>query len=465
MSRPRLARLALTIAELVLAVVAATLLVAVTDQVAPVDGLGVIYLLAVLLIAIRRGLLGALATAVLSVLALNYFFIAPVHRLTIADSENVVALAVFLIVAVVVGRLAAASRARAQEAEDRARLAAAREGEAEMLAGVASMLLRGGSPTQYLDEIAARVARALGVADPVPLELAAAPSASADARAVRVPLRHGAAWLHVPRSAGIAQDDVRRVCDALGGIIDVALERERLEGRAAEAEATRRADVVKTAVLHAISHDLRSPLTAITTAAGGLDDVESEDHRELVRVVLEESERLARLVDDLLDLSRVEAGAVHPRVDWCDLGDVVGRAAENVRGRGSASVLIELPGDLPLVKADATQLERVFTNLLDNALHFSPADQPVQIRGGTGGGKVIVRVVDRGPGVPASQHKRVFEPFVGARSGAGGAGLGLAICRGFVEANGGQIVLQSTPHGETAFAVSLPLVEQPAPVT
>jgi two-component system, OmpR family, sensor histidine kinase KdpD len=449
-------------AEGLAGVVMATLAVASLNAVAPVSGLGVVYLLAVVLAAIRNGLVAALATAVASVLALNYFFITPVHRLTIADSENVVALAVFLIVAVVVGRLAAAARARAAEAEARARLASAREAESEMFAGVAALLLGGDRVAEHLAEIAERAGRALGVSGRVELELTSAPSSRPGKRDVRVPSRACSCWLYVPRDADIADSDLERVVEALGGILDVAVERERLSAQAAEAEASRRGDVAKTAVLHAISHDLRSPLTAITTAAEGLvgDDVASDERRELLSVVLDESARLAALVDDLLDLSRVEAGAVNPQLDWCDLHDVIGRAVSNIR-RSDADIRIQLAQDLPLVRGDAAQLERVFSNLLDNAVRFSPPGRPVRVTGGVGPARVTVRVIDEGPGVPAAQRSRVFEPFISSRDARGGAGLGLAICRGFVEASGGQIHLQSSSGRETAFAVSLPLVTQP----
>jgi two-component system, OmpR family, sensor histidine kinase KdpD len=231
--------------------------------------------------------------------------------------------------------------------------------------------------------------------------------------------------------------------------------------READAEAAQRADVVKTALLHAVSHDLRSPLTAIGTAAAALQapDLQDGDREDLVTVVRQESERLARLVDDLLDLSRVQAGALHPRVDWTDLHEVVARAAEQM---GDAEVRIELPDDLPLVRADPAQLERVFVNLLENAARFSPPGRPVRVIGGHGGGRVTVRVIDEGPGIPASQRPSIFEPFFRGRRG-GGAGLGLAISRGFVEANDGRLMLQQPPDGRgAAFAVSLPLVPQPA---
>jgi two-component system, OmpR family, sensor histidine kinase KdpD len=253
----------------------------------------------------------------------------------------------------------------------------------------------------------------------------------------------------------------------LGRLIDIAHEHDRISSRFAENEATRRADRAKTALLQAISHDLRSPLTAITTAAGGLraGTISADDRRDLLSVIDTESDRLARLVDDLLDVSRIEAGAVNPRRDWCDLSDVTANAAGSVRARfGDHPIEFDLPPDLPLVQADAAQLERVFSNLIENAIRFSPPDQPVRISGGSGGGRVIVRVTDQGKGIPTARQAEVFEPFVGGRDGHTGSGLGLAISRGLVEANGGTIRLQSTPGLGTSFAVSFPLLAQPAAV-
>ena len=165
-------------------------------------------------------------------------------------------------------------------------------------------------------------------------------------------------------------------------------------------------------------------------------------------------------------MSRIEAGATHPRTDWCDLLDAVSTATSNFRDLAASPRLrMEFDSELPLVRADAAQLERVFSNLVENALRFSPPDQPVRITGGVGAGRVTVRVVDRGPGVPASERSAIFEPFHRGRSGSrDGVGLGLAISKGFVEANGGELRLQADAADGTAFAVSFPLVEQPATV-
>jgi two-component system sensor histidine kinase KdpD len=219
-------------------------------------------------------------------------------------------------------------------------------------------------------------------------------------------------------------------------------------------------------ILHAVSHDLRSPLTAIRTAAAGLREEQTTavDRVALIDAIEEEADRLTRLIGNLLDLSRIEAGAVHPRPDWCDLVDVISSAVSHTRVSDPKNRLqIELDGDLPLVRADASQIERVFSNLIENALRYSPPDHPVRISGGAGAGKVTVRVIDQGPGVPMSQREAIFKPFHTGEE-RDGAGLGLAICKGFVEANGGDLLLQADSPDGTAFAVSFPLVEQPATV-
>ncbi len=458
-SRPESGRAAvLTVVEVVLAVAVATGAVAALDTIAPITGLGVIYLLAVLFVAVRRGGLAALVTALLSVLTLNFFFIEPRHQLTIASSENFVSLVVFLIAAVVVGRLAAAARQRAREADDRARLAAAREREAAMLARAASDVMAGTSLDAELRAVGEHIAQATGAAG-ARLGLEAAPAPRDGEVALRLPLSKRSGWLYATPAPGWQEADLRRIAEPLARLIDVALERKRAEERVADAEAARRADVAKTAVLHAISHDLRSPLTAITTAVGGLADQElrSDDRADLVSVIGVESSRLARLVDDLLDLSKIEAGAVDPQPDWCDLRDVVGNAAAPIADHPIELAFAE---DLPLVRADPAQLERVFANLLDNAVRFSPDGARVRVTAAVGGGAVTVTVADRGRGVAAAHRNHVFEPFYRA-GGSRGSGLGLAICRGFAEANGGRIRLLAAQEG-AAFAVSIPLVEQPA---
>ncbi|HUA07103.1 MAG TPA: ATP-binding protein [Solirubrobacteraceae bacterium] len=450
-------------AEILIAVGLATALVAVLQSTSSDDaGLGSLYLLAVLFIAIRRGQLAALVTAVLGVLALNFFFIAPRHRLAIAHSQDLIELIVLLIAAVVVGRLAAVARERAAEAESRAHIAAAREREAKLVAEVASAILAGESIGAQLESIGSRVAVATS-AGHARVALASVPSAAPDEITVPLHARSGNAWLYLSGDVAWDQGALERVAESLGRLIDVAVERDRVSERAAETEASRRAEVAKTAILHAISHDLRSPLTAITTAGSALaiGAVTDAERAELIEVIESESARLAKLVDDLLDLSRIESGAVAPQADWCDLHDVVASAAAHASGEHP--IEFDLPGDLPFVRADAAQLERVFSNLIENAVKFSPPGAPVRISGGSSSGRVAVRVADRGTGIPRRYRSHVFEPFFRGRGQAGaGSGLGLAICRGFVEANGGRIVLQTGRDTGTSFTVSFPVARQPA---
>lgn len=451
---------AVTALEVVGSVAVATSLVALLDEVAPVTGLGVLYVLAVMFVAIRRGQVAALVTALLSVTALNFFFIEPRYRLTIADSQNVAALAVFLIAALVIGRLAGVARQEAKKAERRAMLATAREREAMILANAASSLLAGDDLEAELTSIGAGEPARDGSAR---LGLTSAPEQRDGEIAVPLPASRPG-WLYGRPNTGWDRGSLERLAEGLAGLIDLARERRRVASRSAEAEATRRADVAKTALLHAISHDLRSPLTAITTAASALRSatLKHEDRDALIDAIESEAARLAGLVDDLLDLSRIEAHAVNPRTDWCDLGDVVARATAHAESRCGHPIELSLPTDLPLVRADAAQLERVFSNLLQNAIEFSPDDSPVRISGGPGAGKVTVRVTDAGRGIPRAKRAEIFEPFVRGDDSGHGSGLGLAICHGLVEANGGEIRLESTTGHETTFAVSFPLVAQPA---
>ena len=165
---------------------------------------------------------------------------------------------------------------------------------------------------------------------------------------------------------------------------------------------------------------------------------------------------------DLLALSRIEAGAVNPRPDWCDLHDTVATAAEQVRAvHGEHPIEIDLPPDLPLVRADPVQMERVFANLIENAVKFSPPDEPVRVQG-AGEPRVIVRVSDSGGGIAPAQRGHVFEPFFRGRDGNPGSGLGLAICKGFVEANGARIQVQTGSGRGTTFLVSFPRTPQPS---
>jgi two-component system sensor histidine kinase KdpD len=213
-----------------------------------------------------------------------------------------------------------------------------------------------------------------------------------------------------------------------------------------------------------VSHDLRTPITAIVTAADPLasEHIGDEDRRDLARGIQEEARRLSRLIENLLDLSRLEADAAEPRPEWCSLDEVLEAAIDDL-GLPADTFGVSIQGELPLVRADSAQLERAFSNLLENASRYS-GGHPVSIRARAVGGRVVVRVIDRGPGIPSAQRERVFQPFYRAgtaNSGHRGSGLGLAIARGFVEANGGTIAVESLPGQGTTFVVEF--VRAPVP--
>jgi two-component system sensor histidine kinase KdpD len=351
--------------------------------------------------------------------------------------------------------------ARLRDAEERADAAVAGRREAHLIASVACALLDG--PADDPD-VRGRVEAAVSDAG-LRLERGHAPCPQQGEIALPLRMRAGSGWLYVRREGSWTRADAERIATRLAQLLDQAQERSDATGAAAEAEAGRRTEVAKGAILHAISHDLRQPLTAVATAAQELrrPHVSDADRLRLADSIAAEAADLERLVADLADLARIRAGAVNPQPEPCDLKATVGRAWERVRAaRGEHDVRFDLPDDLPLVHADGAQLERVFANLIDNAIEFSPGNAPVEIRGVAANGRVTLRVVDQGRAIEAARHSDVFEPFV--RGGGQGPGLGLAICRGFVEANGGRMTLQSRARDGSAFAVTLPVARERTPV-
>jgi K+-sensing histidine kinase KdpD len=349
------------------AVGAGTLLVYPLKSVAPVVSLGIVYLPAILLVSIVWGLRLGLLASVLSAAAFNFFHIPPLHRFTIAEEENWVALAAFAIAAIVSSTVAGLARARAIEAERR-------------------------------------------------------------------------------------REEADR---ALAELEELTRERDRMQAEAVQAEALRRSDELKTVLLRSISHDLRTPLTSIIAggSALGSESLTAEERAELSAGIVAEGGRLSRLVENLLDISRLEAGKAEPHRGPVDLAEVLEAARQ---GQGdSEQIRLALDAELPMVDVDAAQLERAFANLLENALRYGDG-RPVLVRARLVGGNIVVRVVDQGPGIPEGEWGRIFEPFQHGAASNVGSGLGLAIAKGFVEANGGEITVESLPGQGTSFVVALP---------
>ena len=462
------------------AVALCTLIVYPLKHVAPVVSLSVVYLPAVLVVSVAWGAWMGLATALISALAFNFFHLPPVGELTIRDSSNWVALVAFVVVAGLASSVAEVTRARARDAEERRR-------EADLAAEMARLLLSGNNLAEALPTAAARLAHTLELSSAA-IEMEAV---EGDERSVAFPLREGTSRLGTLLvGAGTSESNLRRlqerVVPALEALLSAALERESLLSGVVETAALRRADTIKTALLRAVSHDLRSPLTAISAAgeAVGSPTLSQAERQEMASVIQEESTRLSRLVDNLLDLSRLEAGAAEPQRSWTSVEELI-QAALAELAAGPQDFTLSLDRDLPPVSLDAVQMERAFVNVLENARRHS-GGHPVSVRAravrslagtrermpaagadgpGRTGDRVIVRVVDRGPGIPPAQLERVFEPFYRAGTAGGehrGSGLGLAIARGFAEANDGSLHVESLPGQGATFVFEFPLRPSPA---
>jgi two-component system, OmpR family, sensor histidine kinase KdpD len=266
----------------------------------------------------------------------------------------------------------------------------------------------------------------------------------------------GAALAELARARTAEAERRREEADrAVAELEEMARERDRMQAEAIEAEALRRSDELKTSLLRSVSHDLRTPLTSIIAAGAALDSpsITPAERSELSEAVVEQGQRLSRLVENLIDVSRLESGKAEPRREAVDLIGLLEAARHSLGDEGEV-VRLALDQDLPALSADPAQLERAFANLLDNAVVHG-AGQPVLVRSRLVGPRLVVRVVDRGPGIPEPDRERIFEPFYRGDNGAGaGSGLGLAIARGFIEANGGEVEVESLPGQGSSFVVS-----------
>ncbi|MFF4115772.1 ATP-binding protein [Streptomyces sp. NPDC001714] len=409
--------------------------------------------------ALLGGLFPALASAAFGSLLLNYFYTPPLHRLTIADPKNIVAIVIFFGVALSVASVVDLAARRTHQA---ARLRA----ESEILSFLAGNVLRGETS---LEELLERVRETFGMESAALLERASDVEPwSCAGRAgfgpalerpedgdVDMPIGDHMALALTGR---VLPAEDRRVLAAFAAQAVVVLDRRRLQEEAEQARALAEGNRIRTALLAAVSHDLRTPLAGIKAAVSSLrsDDVEwsEEDRAELLEGIEEGADRLDHLVGNLLDMSRLQTGTVTPIVRETDLDEVVPMALVGVP---DASVDLDVPETLPMVEADAGLLERSVANLVENAVKYSPADRPVLVSASAIADRVEVRIVDRGPGVPDEAKERIFEPFqrYGDAPRGAGVGLGLAVARGFAEAMGGTLNAEDTPGGGLTMVLSL----------
>ncbi|MEV2189506.1 sensor histidine kinase KdpD [Streptomyces phaeochromogenes] len=417
--------------------------------------------------ALLGGLYPALASAVVGSLLLNWFFTPPVHTLTIADPKNIVAIAIFVGVAVSVASVVDLAARRTHQA---ARLRA----ESEILSVLAGSVLRGETSLEALLE---RVRETFGMESVALLErdsdvdpwtcagsVGPRPCQSPENADVDMPVGDHMA---LALSGRVLPAEDRRVLAAFAAQAAVVLERQRLQSQADQSRALAEGNRIRTALLAAVSHDLRTPLAGIKAAVSSLrsEDVawSEEDQAELLEGIEEGADRLDNLVGKLLDMSRLQTGTVTPLIREIDLDEVVPMA---LGGVPEDSVELDIPETLPMVAVDPGLLERSVANLVENAVKYSPAEERVLVSASAMADRVEVRVVDRGPGVPGAGKDRIFEPFqrYGDAPRGAGVGLGLAVARGFAEAMRGTLTAEDTPGGGLTMVLTLPAASGAHPI-
>lgn len=457
------------------------------------------YLLAIVVIAARYGRGPSVLAAVASVAAFDFFFVPPYLTFAVADTQYVLTFAVMLVVGLVISGLTARIRLQAEAARQREQRTAAlyamsgelaETGAVEDLVTIAARHI-----AEVFDaEVAAALADAGGQLrivrregglaaeqDDVALSLwvlehrrpaGLGTETSASARAVYVPLiGHrgplGVVSIRPRRRDAFAIPGSLRQLETFINQTALAVERARSADEAQEARVRAETERLRNSLLTSVSHDLRTPLATITGAATTiLESGAHLDHRtqqELLESVRDEADRLNRLVQNLLEMTRLESGALKLRRDWHPLEEVVGAALGRLaKSLGTRRVTVNIPPDLPLVAIDDVLIEQVFVNLLENAIKYTPPDSAIRILVSATDQSVTVEVADHGPGLPKGYEARVFEKFYRAASdGRQGAGLGLAICRGVVAAHGGRIWAHNLPEGGVAFLFTLPLTDTP----
>lgn len=460
--------------------------------------LEMLFLLAVMVAGVWFGRGPSILTAALGVAFYDFFFVAPFHTFTVDDHRYFLTFGMMFAVGLAMSELAGRLRRQQQDAQ-------AREERTGVLYALSSEL----AAAEQVEMIAAIAARHAGhhfAAEAFVLSLQAdgelrplGPSPAMHAIDVKdigvakwcyehgalaglgtetlpganvlcVPLLAGHSRLGVllllPRERIALRLEQMKFLDVLCRQVAVALERARLSSEAKQSAFRAKTEEMRASLLSAVSHDLRTPLASITGAATSLRDdpnLDSHTRNELVEAIVVETERLERLVANLLDMTRLDSGEIVLRKEWVPLEEMIGSALTRLeRCLGSRQVTVSIHPKVPLLSVDPVLFEQVFVNLLENAEKYTPAASPIEIDAQCGGDTVEVEVVDHGPGLPASSENQLFEKFYrGPHVGVSGAGLGLAICKAIVEAHGGTIAAASRLDGGATFHISLPTVDEP----
>lgn len=481
----------------VMATAAATGLSFLVDPWLPIGNISVGYLMAVLAVAMTVGLRPAVVTSVASFLAFNFFFTEPRYSFAITDTHNILTVVFFLIAAVAVSNMASRLRAQMETARVSAkrtanlydfgrRISAAATLDdvlwavvhhvASTIHGRSLVLLPGEHgltvaagypPEDQIDD------KSAGAADwtwtrgqPAGRGSATLPTADwlfLPMKAASGPV--GVLGVRMPEEMETPSPEQMRLLETLADQAAMAIERTNLVADVEAARVAAERERLRSAVLSSLSHDLRTPLVAIKGAASSLisygDQLDPEARHDLTQSIEDEAERLNRFVQNLLDMTRLEAGALKPRADWTDLRDIIAAAVRRAeRLARSHDLRIDIAPDMPLLSLDAVLMEQAFFNLLDNACKYAPVGSMVKVWARPTAAHVAIEVCDEGPGIPLDDREKVFDMFyrVAQTDSQSGTGLGLAICRGIVEAHGGTIHVEAGLHGTgTCIVIHLPL--------
>jgi len=471
----------------------------------PIPNLSMLFLVAVLLVAVNFGIWPAIYASGLSFMVYNFFFIPPLYTFTVAEPYELLALVIFLIVAVITSALAGRVREQATISASRMRAMRRLYEFTRRLSGLASFdAVAEGAASEIHASLGRAVVVLLEQAGDLALTAAWPPEDALDAAPMTaarwafshgepagadtgtlpivpwyfVPLRIGSKTLGVigvakPEGMAPLDSEARTLLDALSEQAAAALERASLARDMVSAKTATETERVRNTLLASISHDFRTPLSSILGSATSLidygDKFDPAAKKELLVQIKQETESLDEMVRNLLAITRIDAGALELRRDWIDLREIVDRVANAARRRGARQrIEIALPADLPLVRADATLVEQVIGNVIGNAVVHTPAETRVVVDALVGAQEIVLRVTDDGPGIPAAALPQIFDKFVKADTtqadGGQGTGLGLTIAKGIMEAHGGAIAAES-PHSEgrgTRIVLTFPRQELPA---
>ncbi len=411
-----------------------------------------IYLLFVLVIAIRLGTGPSLVAAIMAFLAFNFLLVSPYYTFIVADTRELLDLLIFLAVAIITGQLASFAQSQAESARQRA----SEEDVLFKLASSFNQLTDATDVHRVLQDVLRDDLGAMGS------RVLPGGTAQTDAPTTVYALLEADQRIYGTLAIRFAEPPTPRqlrTVMACAAQASSALQRIELTRQVQQSRTFEEADRLKTALLHAVSHDLRTPITIIKSSINNLLTLGArlppDEQREILQIADHESDQLNAMVEDLLDISRLQAGALHLNKEWCSLEEIAGDIAANVWQRTHQErMTLHFPPDLPLVQCDYGLVLRALSNLVENALRYEPADQQISLRGLALVRDVQVSIINHGPSIAPEERQQMGEPFYHGKDGH--IGLGLAIAKGILEAHHGRLAIEDTPGGGATFVCTLP---------